>query len=139
MGVKRIMLEEYASWQKPIIAIANEGTATKGSRYIVGAAPTGTFEGLSTHDIAWYDGTDWQTDTPEEGSKAYDLDQNGVLSFNGTSWVLQEDVNEKIDKVAAAEEDNLASFDNAGNVKDSGVSTPTFDAELGCILMEFAD
>jgi hypothetical protein len=136
---KRIMIEEFASWQKPVLAIANSGTATKGFRYIVGAAPTGTFEGLASKDIAWYDGTAWQTDTPSEGWKLYDLDQNTYLTFDGTNWVADGDLSEKMDKVDGGVDGNLVSLDENGNAEDSGVSKPVYDADLGCILMDFAE
>jgi len=139
MSRKRIMIEEYASWQKPILSIANEGVAEKGNRYIVGSTPTGTFAGLSPNDIAWYDGTEWQTDTPSTGWRVYDLNQGKVLTFVTDEWVADVDIANKMDKVSEADEDNLASFDSAGNVKDSGVKTPVFDADLGCILMEFTE
>lgn len=136
-SIKRIMIEETTPWQKPILEIANSGTATKGNRYIVGSAPTGTFSGLSKNDIAWYDGTDWQTDTPQEGWKVYDLDQGSLLTFTGTDWVKEGDLSDKMDKVSSAEEDELVSFDDNGNSKKSGVKTPVYDADLGAILMEF--
>jgi hypothetical protein len=142
MSRKRIMIEEYASWQKPIISIANEGVATKGNRYIVGAAPTGTFNGMTPNDIAWYDGDAWQTDTPSEGWRLYNNATGKFMTYvagETNAWVADEDVEDKMDKVPEADEDNLASFDNAGNVKDSGVSTPVFDGDLGCILIEFSE
>ena len=139
MARKRIMIEEYASWQKPILAIANSGVATKGNRYIVGSNPTGNFEGLTPNDIAWYDGEAWQTDTPSEGWRLYNIATGKFLTYIAGAWVEDEDVEDKMDKVPGATEDNLASFDNAGNVKDSGVSTPVFDSDLGCILIEFTE
>lgn len=136
-AVKRVMIEETASWQKPILSISNEGTATKGNRYIVGASPTGIFAALTTNNIAWYDGTDWKEDAPSAGWKVYDVDQGAYLSYSGSAWVADPDVSDKMDLVDGAGEDNLASFDSSGQVKDSGVKTPVFDADLGCILMEF--
>lgn len=87
MAQKRIPVEETFSWQRPIISISNEGTATKGNRYIVGSSPTGIFAALTTNNIAWYDGSAWQEDTPQEGWVVYDRDQNKELTFNGSSWV----------------------------------------------------
>lgn len=84
--MKRILPEENMSWQRPILSITNEGTATKGNRYIVGDTPTGTFAGLTTDNIAWYDGTEWQEDIPEEGWITYDLDQQIYIYYiNGPS------------------------------------------------------
>lgn len=140
MAQKRIMIEEFASWQKPVISIANSGIATKGFRYIVGAEPTGTFSGLTTNHIAWYDGTDWQTDAPQEGWVLYDKNQGKYLQFDGTAWEdhgADVDISGKADKVSGGTEDNLVSLDGTGNIKDSGVSTPVYDADLGCILMNF--
>jgi hypothetical protein len=142
MAKKRIMIEEYASWQKPILSIANEGVATKGNRYIVGSSPTGTFEGLSPKDIAWYDGEAWQTDTPSAGWRLYNQATEKYLTYlEGTTndWVEDEDVEDKMDKVSEGTEDNLVVLDADGNAKDSGVATPVFDADLGCILMGFDD
>ena len=142
MARKRIMIEEYASWQKPVLSIANEGVATKGNRYIVGSSPTGTFEGLSPKDIAWYDGEAWLTDTPTAGWRLYNQATGKYLTYvadTTNDWVEDADVEDKMDKVPGATEDNIASFDNGGSVKDSGVSTPVFDSDLGSILIEFAE
>lgn len=139
MAQYRIMVEETAAWQKPVLAVANSGTATKGNRYIVGDTPTGNFSTFAEHDIAWYDGSAWHNDTPSEGWKVYDLNTTTDLSFDGTEWITitTPDVSTKMDKVPTATEDNLASFNATGEVKDSGVKTPVWDADLGAILMEF--
>lgn len=87
MAQKRIVVAETHAWQDPIIEISNNGTATKGFRYIVGDTPTGEFTGLTANHIAWYDGTAWQTDTPIEGWATYDTDQSKHLKFSGSAWV----------------------------------------------------
>jgi hypothetical protein len=84
--MKRIKVEETDSWQKPILSISNNGTATKGNRYIVGDTPTGEFSGLTTDSIATYDGSAWLEDMPEEGWLAYDLNQNLLLIYESSSW-----------------------------------------------------
>jgi len=140
MAQYRIMVEETSAWQKPVLSVANSGTETKGNRYIVGDTPTGNFSTFTEHDIAWYDGTAWHNDTPAEGWKVYDIDTTSDLSFDGTEWVTisTPDISNKMDKVPTATEDNLASFNSTGEVKDSGVSTPVWDGDLGAILMNFA-
>lgn len=141
MAQYRIMVEETTAWQKPVLSVANSGTATKGNRYIVGDTPTGNFGTFAEHDIAWYDGSAWHNDTPTEGWKVYDIATTSDLSFDGTEWVTiaTPDVSSKMDKVPTATEDNLASFNATGEVKDSGVSTPVWDGDLGAILMNFAE
>lgn len=79
--MKRILPEENMSWQRPILSISNDGTAAKGNRYIVGAAPSGEFSGLIPDSIAWYDGTQWLTDTPLEGWALFDLNQQIYLTY----------------------------------------------------------
>lgn len=85
--MKRIKIEETDSWQRPIISISNNGTATKGYRYIVGASPTGEFSGLTTNSIATYDGSAWLEDIPEAGWMVYDLDQELILIYEASTWV----------------------------------------------------
>lgn len=84
--MKRIKIEETDSWQKPILSISNNGTATKGNRYIVGATPTGEFSGFTTNTIVTYSGTAWLEDVPLSGWIVYDLNQNLVLLFEDSSW-----------------------------------------------------
>ena len=125
MAQKRIMIEEFAAWQKPVLAIANSGTATKGFRYIVGSIPTGTFDGLTPNHIAWYNGTEWLTDTPQEGWVVYDKNQGKYLQFSGTAWEdhgADVDISGKADKVTGAVDGNLAGLDSNGNLTDSGVA-----------------
>ena len=94
--MKRILPEEKMSWQRPILSISNEGAATKGNRYIVGETPTGIFSGLTTDNIAWYDGIQWQEDIPEEGWVLYDANQTELLIYmNGPSgdyWYYFKDI-----------------------------------------------
>jgi len=84
--MKRIKIEETDSWQKPIISISNNGTATKGYRYIVGASPTGEFSGLTTNSIVIFDGTAWLEDIPETGWMTYDINQDLLLIYEDSSW-----------------------------------------------------
>ena len=94
--MKRILPEEKMSWQRPVLSITNEGIATKGNRYIVGETPTGIFSGLTTDNIAWYDGIQWQEDIPEEGWVLYDANQTELLIYmNGPSgdyWYYFKDI-----------------------------------------------
>lgn len=138
MSQFRIAVEETASWQKPVESVLNTPPVApaKGDRYIVGSAPTGAWEGKE-NNIAWYNGTAWVFDIPLEGWQTYNKGLEDNMLFDGTGWVEKEspDVSGKMDKVALAEENNLVSFDANGNSKDSGVSAPTFDADLGSIMM----
>lgn len=138
MAVHLIPVESTFSWQRPVLEVANAGVETKGNRYIVGAAPTGTFIGLTEHDIVYYDGTAWVAYTPEIGWRVYDIAQTAFLDFNGTAWEVVADVDSKMDLVPTATEDNLVSFNGDGNAKDSGVGTPAYDTDLGMVVMSFA-
>lgn len=93
--MKRILPEENMSWQRPVLSISNNGTASKGNRYIVGDSPTGEFSGLSTDVIAWHDGADWQIDVPEYGWVVYDANQNEFLVYlndaSGDYWYYWSD------------------------------------------------
>lgn len=84
--MKRIKIEETDSWQKPILSISNNGTVTKGNRYIVGDTPTGEFSGLTTNSIVTYDGSAWLEDIPESGWLTYDLNQDLFLLFEDNAW-----------------------------------------------------
>lgn len=75
------MVEETAAFQKAVISISNNGTAVKGNRYIVGDSPTGNFSGFTPDDIVWFDGSEWQFDSPLEGWIIYDLNQQKYLYY----------------------------------------------------------
>lgn len=141
MAQYRIAVEETASWQKPVISVLSTPPVTpaKGDRYIVGDTATGDWAGKETN-IAWYDGSAWKFDVPTEGWQAYNKALDDNMLFDGSAWVEKEfpDISGKMDKVEIATENNLVSFDGDGNAKDSGVSTPTFDADLGSIMMNFS-
>jgi len=110
------------SWQRPVLSVSNAGTATKGNRYIVGESPTGEFAGLTTDNIAWYDGTQWQEDVPQAGWVVYDLNQAELLFYeNGPSgdyWYYFRDL--------------FGSEGGGGSSQASGITTDTtnFDNNL---------
>lgn len=90
--MKRIPVEETFSWQKPIKEILTEipVSPAKADRYI-----------LNTQ-IAWYDGSNWQYDTPEIGWAVLNLNDFKKYLFNGVNWIAYEsilDVTEAIDDV----------------------------------------
>lgn len=129
--VKRIMIEETSAWQKPIIAIANSGTATKGFRYIVGSSPTGNFATFTAGQIVWYNGTVWLADSPITGWVVYDTNQSKYLQFNGSTWIdhgATVDISGKADKVDGAVTGNFAGLDVDGNLTDSGSNASDFES-----------
>jgi len=60
---------------------------TPGARYIVSAAPTGAWTG-KTGQIAAWDGAAWSFHAPEPGWLAFVLDENGLLVWSGSAWLL---------------------------------------------------
>ena len=150
MGTKyRVPVEETFSWQRPILAIANSGTATKGFRYIVGSVPAGDFAALTPNDIAWYDGTTWQHDTPSEGWYVYNKDDNKRYLFDGSAWVddsgsgtgdmlkttYDTDDDGIVDK-AETVDDGAGNSTTAAEVKTAYDSRGQYDSDLGCIMFE---
>ena len=57
-----------------------------GDRYLVGAAPTGTFAG-HTGAVASFDAGIWTFMTPGAGWRAYIAAESVMLVFDGTNWV----------------------------------------------------
>jgi len=91
MGYRVPVLESYP-FQPPVIDkdLADPpGSPAKGDRYIIAASATGDWVGHEK-DIAWYDGTDWQFDTPEESWFIYVKDENEFYVHDGTDWVKLE-------------------------------------------------
>ena len=63
------------------------GTPSEGDRYLVVATATGAWAGKET-EIAEYNGSGWDFQTPSSGSHVYDEDSGNALIFNGTAWVV---------------------------------------------------
>jgi len=78
------------SWQLPVLdkdLSAPPVSPDEGDRYIVGPTATGDWSGHE-NDIAWFDGVDWQFDTPVIGWVAMVEDESDGKSykFTGSVW-----------------------------------------------------
>jgi len=83
----RVPVLESFAFQPPILYQQNDPDVSpaKGDRYIVGATPTGDWVGHE-QDIAWYDGSAWQFDTPMKGWLCFNEDENDLFFFNSVVW-----------------------------------------------------
>ena len=97
MSFRVPVLETYL-WQPQVRAIINnptEVTFAKGDRFIVGPTPAAgsVFEGHA-NAIAWYDGTAWKFDLPNQGwttiVTAFESEPFKLVVFDGTTWDLYE-------------------------------------------------
>lgn len=59
---------------------------SKGNRYIVGPAATGTWSGQE-NNIMTYSGTEWLVYVPFAGSLTYVIDEDSFYRFDGTEWI----------------------------------------------------
>jgi len=92
MSTYRVPVLEDFSWQPPIKDKDLEtapAEPSKGDRYIV-AANGGDWSGGAAKDITYYDGENWQFDTPSEGWKCWVEDEDLYYHFDGTNWVTAE-------------------------------------------------
>jgi len=82
----RVPVLDFFAFQPPILYQQNDPDVSpaKGDRYIVGDTPTGDWVGHE-QDIAWYDGSAWQFDTPVKGWLCYNEDQ-GYYYFTSVVW-----------------------------------------------------
>lgn len=62
------------------------GGESKGDRYIV-SANGGAWSDGAAKDIAWWDGSSWNFDTPTEGWQCWIEDENLYYYFDGSNWV----------------------------------------------------
>jgi len=127
----RIPVEETFSWQRPVIdkdlEEAPVGPA-KGDRYIVKVAGGG-WSGGSAKDIAWYDGSDWQFDTPVEGWMTWVKDENEFYVFDGANWVkLDTTTGDMLKSVYDTDDDGIV--DKAETVDDGQSGNSTTAAEV---------
>jgi len=65
------------------------GSPNDGDCYIVTSVATGDWAGQED-DIAYYDGSSWDFNTPEEGWRAWVRDENVMYVFDGSNWVIME-------------------------------------------------
>lgn len=66
---------------------APPGSPAEGARYIVGASATGAWSGHD-NDIAIYDGGAWRFDDPQEGWLVWVSDEDRLLAWAGSAWVI---------------------------------------------------
>ena len=77
------------SWRNAVNAVGVNTPPSSpviGDRYVVGAAPTGTWIGHANH-IAQWDGTNWNYDIAQHGWVTTSLNSDTVHYFNGSTWV----------------------------------------------------
>jgi len=91
MATYRVPVLQDFSWQPPVEdkdLTSPPSSPTKGDRYIVGPSATGDWAGHD-NDIAWYDGTTWQFDTPVEGWQCWVKDEDKFYYYdaNSSSWI----------------------------------------------------
>lgn len=86
-NVRRIPVEETFPWQRPVTSITATPAVgpSKGDRYVVGGSATGVWAGHDD-DIAWFDGLNWQFDTPTDGWFVYNRGDNLLYLFDGAAW-----------------------------------------------------
>lgn len=71
-----------------VLAIANSPSVTAdGARYIVGTSPSGDFAGQAGRLAARIEGA-WVFYAPSAGWSVYNLSNNAVYRFTGTSWSI---------------------------------------------------
>jgi len=91
MATYRVPVLQDFNWQ-PNVKDKDLGTPAggeaKGDRYIV-SANGGAWSDGAAKDIAWWDGTGWQFDTPSEGWQCWVEDENLYYVFDGSDWVSQ--------------------------------------------------
>ncbi|OHD15220.1 MAG: hypothetical protein A2Y38_04160 [Spirochaetes bacterium GWB1_59_5] len=139
----RIPVEETFSWQRPVIAMdisAAPATPAKGDRYVVLATGSGLWTGhdgeIATCTVGGVSPT-WIFDTPLEGWQLHNNDDDKMYKYSGAAWAA-DDISVKADKIVpSAGAGTLAELDGTGNLADTNVLTPTWDADLGCVVIGF--
>ena len=132
MAQHRIPVEETFAWQRPVLSFLNDQPVgpAKGDRYIVGT-PTAS-DPWETHDgeIAWYSGTEWKFDSPQDGWVAFNRDTNKIYVFNAAAWAVQSAGK------AAELDDGAGNVVTAAQAKEAYTRRGSYDSDLGCIIME---
>jgi len=92
MGYRVPVLESFG-FQPMVLYRQNDppGSPAKGDRYIVDDTPTGEWVGHE-QDIAWFDGSVWQYDTPDKGWICFVDEDNDFFFFNSVVWQNLQDI-----------------------------------------------
>jgi len=125
----RLLIEEFAPFQRQVLdkdLNAPPGTPSEGDRYIVGGSPTGDWAGHA-NAIAWYTGTAWAFDTPEEGWFVYIVDENKFYLFDGAAWGAFEAGGDMLKATYDADDDGIV--DKAESLDDGTHSASAEDVE----------
>jgi hypothetical protein len=88
MAKYRVPVLEQFDWQQAVAdkdLTAPPSGPSKGDRYIVGTGATGAWNGQDD-DIAWWDGSTWQFDTPAAGWQVYVTDEGKNYRFKSGAW-----------------------------------------------------
>jgi len=136
MATYRIPVLEDFVWQPPVIdkdLTTPPAIKTKGDRYIVGTGAGGDWSGHDD-DITYYDGADWQFDTPNEGCQLWVKDEDAFYVYKGEShgWVLQE-ISE-IGAISQAASQALSTAEaNSGNIQTNSDTISAHKVELDAV------
>lgn len=82
----RLPVLEAFPWQETVLSLKPTippNNASVGDRYLL----LNGWNNNNVNDIAWYDGTNWNYDTPLPGWVVYVEDEDTHYKFNGTKWV----------------------------------------------------
>lgn len=83
----RVPVLENFAWQEAVTEFRTTDTGltpAKGDRYVVGVGADG-FVGQD-NNIAWYDGSAWQFDTPKKGWRVYNKANDTYYFWDGLGW-----------------------------------------------------
>ena len=130
MAKYRVPTLENFSFQPPVedkdLTTSPSGS-TKGLRHII-AGTGGDWSGGTINDIAWFDGADWQFDTPLEGWLTYVKDENEFYFFTGSAWeMLPTNAGDMLKSVYDTDNDGIV--DKAETI-DDGVGNSATAADV---------
>ena len=124
MADYRLVIEEFAPFQRQVLdKDLNDppGTPSEGDRYIVGGSPTGAWVGHAK-SIAWYTGSAWAFDAPEEGWFVYVADETTFYLYTGSAWANYSTPGDMLKSVYDTDDDGIV--DKAASL-DDGTHTAT--------------
>ena len=125
--------KELWTYRKPVNDVLNDPQTiipVENESYLVGLSPLNEFIGKE-NNIATWNGTSWDFISPQPAFEMYILNK-GKYEFNGTSWVLNKDVeisnvndlqNQLNNRYTKSENDNLLAELDTKTVKLTGNET----------------